>query len=92
MKALTSATRSWLTREVRRTRRPTAITGSTTSGANARTISVSFRLVISSSPSAPTSSSALRTASEKPKPITACSTVVSLVRREITSPVRVDSK
>jgi hypothetical protein len=48
--------------------------------------------VTNSIAAAPAIISALRTNIEMPKPITCCSSVVSLVRREITSPVRSASK
>ena len=65
--------------------------GSTTSGTPASTSSVSLRLVSASIASPPISSSTLRAAIDADEPITVSSIVVSLVSREITSPVRVVS-
>ncbi len=66
--------------------------GRTTTGSPARTSSVSLRLVSISSTSAPRPSTLLRSAIERLEPMTFSSIVVSLVRREMTSPVRVTSK
>ncbi len=75
-----------------RTRRPNSTIGATTSGTPASTSSVSFGLVSISITRPPRSSRRLRTAIDTLEPITVSSIVVSLVRREITSPVRVTSK
>ena len=66
--------------------------GSTTTGSPARTSRVSLRLVSISSTSAPAPSTMLRSAIDRLEPMTFSSIVVSLVRREMTSPVRVTSK
>ena len=64
----------------------------TTSGTPASTSRVSFGLVSTSITRPPTISRKLRIAIEALDPITVSSIVVSLIRREITSPVRVSSK
>ena len=66
--------------------------GSSTTGRQAITSSVSLRLVSMSRISAPMPSTTLRSASDRLEPITVSSIVVSLVSREMTSPVRVISK
>ena len=66
--------------------------GTMTTGTPARTSSVSLRLVSASITSPPMSSSRLRMAIDALDPMTVSSIVVSLVSREITSPVRVISK
>ena len=86
-----SPTRSWVARASRRTRRPTSRIGSTTKGTPTRTSSVSLALVSASMTSPPVSSSRLRAAIDTELPMTVSSIVVSLVRREMTSPVRVVS-
>jgi hypothetical protein len=65
--------------------------GTTTTGTPASTRSVSFALVIASIVSPPASSSRLRIAIDALEPITVSSIAVSLISREITSPVRVAS-
>ncbi len=66
--------------------------GSTTTGTPSSTSRVSLALVRASITRPPTSSSTLRTAIDALVPITVSSIAVSLVMREITSPVRVISK
>ena len=65
--------------------------GTTTTGTPASTSSVSFALVIASIVSPPASSSRLRIAIDALEPMTVSSIAVSLISREITSPVRVTS-
>ena len=55
-------------------------------------MSASFQLTTNSITAAPDIIRRLRTNIDRPKPMTCCSRVVSVVRREITSPVRVASK
>ena len=90
--ALESATRSWLSRERRRTRRPIHRVGSTTSTTAANTIDITYGLVHTSTASAPTPITALRRPIDKDEPTTVCTSVVSTVRRDSTSPVWVVSK
>jgi hypothetical protein len=84
--------RSWLSRDSSRTLRPNSTIGATTRGTTARTSKVSLGLVTNSITMPPMISSALRSAMETEEPTTTCSKVVSVVRRETTSPVRVISK
>ena len=77
---------------MRRTRRPSSRIGTSVAGTPSSTSSASFQLVTNSIAAAPIIISRLRTNMDTPKPITCCSTVASLARREITSPVRADSK
>ncbi len=79
-------------RDSRRTLRPNSTIGATTSGTTASTSKVSFGLVMNSMTAPPMISSALRSAIETDEPTTTCSSVVSVVRRDTTSPVRVISK
>ena len=88
----TSAIRSWAARDRRRTRRPITTIGTTTSGTTTRTKPVSRGLVTTSSATPPTTSSRLRSAWVTLAPITVWMTLVSVVRRDSTSPVRVTSK
>ncbi len=90
--APTSATRSWLSRESLRTLRPISTIGATTKGTASTTKPVNFGLVIASMNRPPTSSRRLRSAKDTEEPITVCSSVVSVVMRVSTSPVRVVSK
>ena len=90
--APTSPTRSWVARASLRTRRPNRTIGTTTSGTPASTSSVSFALVSVSITRPPIISRKLRIAIDALDPITVSSIVVSLMSREITSPVRVASK
>ena len=89
--ALVSATRSWLRRDRRRTRRPNRIIGTSTAMMTPIMRPVSFGLVTNNIVSPPTSRKALRNATEAPDPMTDCRTAVSDVRRESTSPVLVVS-
>ena len=90
--ALESATRSWLARESRRTRRPKYTLGKITAASTATTCSMSTGLVHTSIKSAPAPMTRLRSPMEKDEPTTVCTKVVSLVRRESTSPDCVVSK
>ncbi len=65
--------------------------GATTTGTPASTSSVSLALVIASIVRPPMSSSRLRIAIDALEPMTVSSIAVSLMSREITSPVRVAS-
>ncbi len=89
--ALVSATRSWLRRDSVRTLRPNRINGSMITGTSTTISPVSFGLVMASMISPPTSRSMLRRATEALEPTTDCRMVVSVVRRDRTSPVRVVS-
>ena len=84
--------RSWAAREKRFSRRPNAISGTTTSGTTSTTMPASFGLVATSRPSAPTTVSMLRSHIEIDEPTSACSSPVSAVMRERMSPVRAVSK
>ncbi len=66
--------------------------GSTTTISSTRMIDESFTLVTNIIARAPTKSSALRSAIEMLVPTTVWMSVVSVVRRESTSPLRVISK
>jgi hypothetical protein len=66
--------------------------GISVAGTPSSTKSASFQLVTKSMIAAPAIMRALRTNIDTPKPMTCWSRVVSLVSREITSPVRVRSK
>ena len=88
----TSATRSWLSRDKARTRRPSKTIGATTIGTTSNTNPVSLALVTSSMIRPPTSSSKLRRAIDTEEPTTTCTRVVSVDSRDSTSPVRRVSK
>ena len=90
--AETSATRSWFSRERRRTRRPISRMGTSVAGMPSTISAASFALATKSSTTAPSDISALRRNIEIPNPITCCNWVVSLVSRETISPVRAESK
>ena len=90
--ALLSATRSWLARDRRRTRRPNQVVGRTTSSSTRNTWPITQGLVHTSMPRAPAPITALRRPIERDDPTTVCTRVVSVVRRESTSPVWVVSK
>ena len=90
--ALESATRSWLARESLRTRRPNHMVGSTTSTRMPSTCVITQGLVTMRASSAPAPISVLRRPSDRLEPTTVCTSVVSVVRRLSTSPVRVLSK
>ena len=87
-----SATLSWLSRLSRRTRRPRMRIGSTTIGTISSVYPASFGAVQIISAMPPTKSSTLRSATETEEEITDRINVVSVVRREITSPVSTVSK
>ena len=90
--ALASATRSCESRDRRRTRRPSISSGPTISGISTTIISVSIGLVATSITSEPSSVSVERSVIEMPTPEIDCTSVVSAVSRDSTSPVRVTSK
>jgi hypothetical protein len=90
--ALESATRSWLARESLRTRRPNHRAGNTTPTSTTATCSITHGLVQTSMASAPTPMTALRNPMLSEEPTTVCTSVVSVVRRDSTSPVCVVSK
>ena len=90
--ALESATRSWLARESLRTRRPNHSDGSTISNSTSSTWNITTGLVQISMPSAPVPITALRRPILSEEPTTVCTKVVSVVRRDSTSPVCVVSK
>ena len=90
--ALESATRSWLARESLRTRRPNHSEGSTISTSTNRTCSITTGLVQIRIPRAPIPITALRSPMLSEEPTTVCTSVVSAVRRDSTSPVCVVSK
>ena len=85
--ALESAMRSWLARDSRRTRPPISIAGATTSTMMPTTVSISRGLVAISIAMPPTNSTALRSPIETLDPTALWITVVSVVRRDSTSPV-----
>jgi hypothetical protein len=87
-----SATRSCESRDSRRTRRPKYSMGTISTGMSTRMISASFRLVYSSSASDPRKLTVERSRMESPAPDNDWISVVSVVRRESTSPVLVTSK
>ena len=90
--ALESATRSWLARLRRRTRRPKYRLGSTTPTRMPSTCVITQGLVITSMISAPVPITVLRRPMLKDEPTTVCTSVVSVVSRLSTSPVCVLSK
>ena len=77
----TSASRSWLLRDRRRTRRPISRMGAITNGAQITTIRDSLGLASTSSTMPPKNISTLRSAMDTEEPITVCSRVVSVVMR-----------
>ena len=87
-----SAMASWLELASLRTLRPNIIIGTSTSGTQATTTKVSFKLVNNSIASPPINISTLRSAIENDEPIIDCSNVVSVVKRDISSPLRFSSK
>ena len=90
--ALVSATRSWLARESRRTRRPNTRIGSITSRIIPTIIDASDGLVTSIITRLPANSSELRRPIEMLVPTSVWISVVSVVSRESTSPGRRVSK
>ncbi len=84
--------RSWLARESFLTRRPKSRIGAITSGTPSTTSAVSLGLVMISMTRAPAMIRVFLNANEAEEPITTSSSAVSLVRREIASPVRMVSK
>ena len=84
--------RSWALRDSRRTRRPTTIIGTITTGMSARIQIVSRALVSASMMTAPVRLSTERKVMDRLTPAMAWTSVVSAVSRDSTSPVRVTSK
>ena len=89
---LESAMPSCATRESLRTVRPTRISGAMTIGTSSTIQPISLGLVSANMTSAPTRLIDERRAMDRPAPAIDCTSVVSVVRRESTSPVRVTSK
>ena len=79
-------------RDWRRTRRPSTISGTSTSGISTTIISVSRTLVTASITRLPTIEIAERSVIDRLTPAIDCTSVVSAVSRDSTSPVRVTSK
>ena len=90
--ALLSATRSWLARDSLRTRRPNHRLGSTTSTRMPNTCTITYGLVQTSMAKAPRPMTRLRRPMDSDEPTTVCTSVVSDVKRDNTSPVWVLSK
>ena len=90
--APTSARRSWLARDSRRTRRPKITIGKTTRGTIRIVSPASLGLVMTSITMPPKNKSAFLSAIEALDPTTVWMRVVSVVSRDSTSPVRVTSK
>ncbi len=89
---MASASVSWALRDNRRTQRPNATSGNTISGIASRTKPESRGLVITIIAVAPTNSITLRSAVDTDAPTADLIWVVSAVRREISSPLRAESK
>ena len=89
---LVSAMRSCELRESLRTRRPRMTSGAIRSGISTTMMAVSFRLVTASMTRLPTTEITDRSVMERFTPAIDCTSVVSAVSRESTSPVRVTSK
>jgi len=84
--------RSCAVRDRPRTRRPITMIATSTTGTLSRAIAVSFGLVTAIMTSAPSAMTMLRSANEAEEPITVCTSVVSALMRESSSPVRTRSK
>jgi hypothetical protein len=78
--------------ESRLSRRPKNTSGSTTMGRINAISPASFALVSTSIRKAPAPVIAWRTPMEMAEPISDCSSPISAVRRDMTSPMRADSK
>src|SRR5258708_1379043 len=87
-----SASVSWALRDSRRTQRPNATSGSTIAGMASSTKPESRGLVITIIAVAPTNSRKLRSAIDTEAPTADLIWVVSAVNREISSPLRAESK
>lgn len=87
-----SASRSWLSRESFRTRRPKTMIGTTTTNSSATMIPASVGLDQIISPSAPTKRRAFLSPTEMLEPMRVWISVVSLDSRDSTSPARSVSK
>ena len=90
--ALVSARRSWEARESLRTFRPIVTSGRITAGISRTMRPMSLRFVMASITSAPGSWIIERSTIERLVPVMDWTSVVSAVRRESISPVRVTSK
>ena len=84
--------RSCESRDSFRTRRPNRMIGATTKGTPTIDRAASFGLVTNIMARLPSDSRRLRSAKEAEEPITVCTSVVSAVSRDNTSPVRTVSK
>ena len=84
--------RSWESRERPRTRRPKPMMGATIKGTPMKQSAASLGLVTIIITTAPVAITRLRSATEADDPTTVCTSVVSAVSRDSTSPVRVVSK
>ena len=89
--AAVSPTCLCIARARRRTFRPKTMMGITTSGTTMAAMPASCGLVANSSAAAPRNIIPLRMAKGSEEPTTVCSTAVSVVSREMISPVRVTS-
>ena len=87
-----SATRSCAERDRPRTRRPIDRINTSTTGTPTKASAVSLGLVTAIMISAPIASTMLRSAKDSEEPTTVCTSVVSAVSLDSTSPVRVVSK
>src|SRR3981081_3333410 len=90
--AVASASVSWALRDNRRTQRPNATSGITITGIASSTKPDSLGLVITIIAVAPTNSRKLRSAIDTDAPAADLIWVVSAVSREISSPLRAESK
>ena len=88
---LVSAMRSCEARDKPRTRRPVTMSGTMTTGISSRMTPMSFALVSPISTSAPIRLNEERSTIDKLTPAMACTSVVSAVSRDSTSPTRVVS-
>ena len=89
---LESATRSWLARERRRTRRPYQVAGMTTNTTVRITCSITVGCDQTNTSKAPKPITTLRSPIESDEPTTVCTSVVSAIKRLVTSPAEVVSK
>ena len=85
--ALVSATLSWLVRDIFRTRRPSAQSGKTMTASRIIMMPANQALVTSIMVMPPINITKLRSAIEMLDPTKVCTKVVSLVKRDNTSPV-----
>ena len=89
---LESATRSWLARDKRRTRRPYQVAGHTTNTTVKITCSITVGCDQTNTVNAPKPMTVLRSPMDSDEPTTVCTKVVSAIKRLVTSPVEVVSK